>query len=88
MRTVRYRKIPVADAERLVATVWCLLEDHGLATPNLAVEPRGGTVVDLSVTFRCSDEAELVRRGLDLFLSSGPPLERLRLIRPEAYYVN
>ena len=61
MRVVTIERMTVEEAERAIATLWCMLEKHGLPTPKLRVSRVAGAV---QITVECQSEldASLLRR--------------------------
>jgi hypothetical protein len=47
-----------ADAERLLAAVWCVLEEHSLPTPRLDIRP-GNPSIAITLIFRSASERVL-----------------------------
>jgi hypothetical protein len=50
-----------AGAERLIAAVWCVLEEYDLSTPGLAIRP-GNPSIAITLIFRSASERALVER--------------------------
>jgi hypothetical protein len=51
------------EAERFVATSWCVLEEHGLATPIMAVR-QARTSIDVSLSFSSAEDCALVEKRI------------------------
>jgi hypothetical protein len=62
MRIIRMSWSTMAAAEEALATVWCILEQHRIPTPQLTIRRAAG-VLDLSIEFPSQADAELVRRA-------------------------
>jgi hypothetical protein len=57
---MQFTGISKTDAERLLAAIWRVLEEHGLATPRLHVRS-AKTSIDVTLTFQSPAEAALMR---------------------------
>jgi hypothetical protein len=63
MRVVTIERMTMEEAERAIATLWCMLEKHGLPTPKLRVSRVAGAV---QIIVECQSE-------LDASLTQGLP---------------
>jgi hypothetical protein len=62
MRVVAIERPTMAEAEGVIATLWCMLEKYRLPTPKLRVSRVGGAV-RVTVEFRSDLDAQLMRRA-------------------------
>ena len=52
-----------AQAEAILATVWCTLEKHSLTSPRVEARVVNG-LLDIVLTFRSEEHCSLVQEGL------------------------
>ena len=71
MFVIRLSGLSMTSAEDLVARIWCALEEHDIARPILSVESGAGGVLNIGLTFRTKQEAELVTRAVPRLTSGG-----------------
>lgn len=65
MSVIRLEQSSMADAEHAVAQIWCILEEHRVASPQVAVVVNAARKgVELSLTFHAAPDATLVVRAL------------------------
>jgi hypothetical protein len=57
---MQFTGISEADAERLLAAIWCVLEEHDLATPRLHVRSAKKSI-DVTLTFQSPRELALIK---------------------------
>ena len=63
MAAIQLTGLTVAEAEHVVSSVWCILEEDDLASPHLAVKEIGGAM-DLLFVFDAQEDVDLVMRKL------------------------
>jgi len=56
---IELERLSAAEAEHVIAALWCLLEEYGLASPSVAVQSANGSL-NLSFVFASPEEADLV----------------------------
>jgi hypothetical protein len=61
MRVVTIERMTMEEGERAIATLWCMLEKHGVPTPTLRVS-RGAGAVQIIVECQSELDASLLRR--------------------------
>jgi hypothetical protein len=59
--TLQRHGMTAAQAERFLATTWCILEERGLATPQMAVR-QAGALIDISLSFSSAEDCALIER--------------------------
>jgi hypothetical protein len=70
MSIVRQNGLSPDAAEAYLAHVWCLIEEFGIESPSLLVAERAGGLLDLSLVFGVTADAE---RALPVRVASLPP---------------
>jgi hypothetical protein len=60
MRVVTIERMTMEEAERAIATLWCMLEKHGLPTPTLRVSRVAGAV-QVTIEFQSEVDASLTQ---------------------------
>ena len=56
---IELTRLTALEAEHVVASLWCLLEEHGLASPSVAVRAGDG-LLDIRLTFASPREAVFI----------------------------
>ena len=59
--TMERSGMTAAEAERFVATAWCVLEEHELATPVVAAR-QSGVLLDISLSFSTAADCAVVEK--------------------------
>jgi hypothetical protein len=67
--TLQFTALGESDAERLLAAIWRVLEEHGLPTPRLDIRS-GNRSLDITVTFQSAGDCAAIRKGVDFVLHS------------------
>lgn len=62
--TMQRTAMTVADAERFLATNWCILEEHGLESPIIAVR-QAGALIDIFLSFSSAADCALVEKRFE-----------------------
>jgi len=57
--TLELEGLSMAQAERLLAAIWCVLEAHALASPSMEVRSAAG-LIDISLTFGSAEDCSIV----------------------------
>ena len=57
MHTVRLVPIPLSEAERVLAEIWCRLEEHGIEAPCIRVNTGSDGAVSLLLSFERPEAA-------------------------------
>jgi hypothetical protein len=60
MRVVTIERMTMEEAERAIATLWCMLEKHGVPTPTLRVSRVAGAV-QVTIEFQSELDASLTQ---------------------------
>ena len=60
---LQLNRITKAEAEAILATVWCALEKHSLTSPRVEAHLANG-LLDIVMTFRSEEHCALVQEGL------------------------
>jgi hypothetical protein len=60
---MQFNGISASDGERLLAAIWCILEERTLASPLVEVRSAKGTI-DITMTFRSAEDRAAVERDL------------------------
>jgi hypothetical protein len=60
---IQFSGINVSEAERLVASIWRLLEEHSIATPLMDVRSVSASI-DITLRFRSAEDRALVGKEL------------------------
>jgi hypothetical protein len=58
------------DAERLLAGVWRVLEEHGLPTPRLDIRS-AKPLIEITLTFESIEDRALIEKNIKLDLALG-----------------
>lgn len=61
MCVITINRLSMAEAESLIATLWCTLEEYRISSPQLNVR-RLGDSMNLSIEFLSQQDADLVRQ--------------------------
>jgi hypothetical protein len=61
MCAISLRRLAMAEAEELIAAMWCAAEEYDIPSPRLCVR-RVGDAVDLHIEFRSDEDSALMRR--------------------------
>jgi hypothetical protein len=59
--TMKFNGIEVSDAERLLAAIWRVFEEHTIATPLLDVRSANASI-DIRLTFQSAEDLALVEK--------------------------
>jgi hypothetical protein len=70
MPEIRIKLPTIAEAERVLSRIWCLLEQRQVASPTVSMRSHPLDQIEVILTFRSQDLADLVRNKL-LVWSSG-----------------
>jgi hypothetical protein len=73
MSAIRWTGVSAARAENVLAQVWRVLEEHGIASPSIAVDGQDDELLDLCLTFAVPEGAALVQHMLLQPLSPSAP---------------
>jgi hypothetical protein len=63
---LQVREIGEAEAERLLAAIWRVLEAHALGSPMMDVRSPAKGLLDLRLTFRNAEDRALVEANLPM----------------------
>jgi hypothetical protein len=59
-------EISEAEAERLLAAIWCILEAHALGSPMMHIRSSAKGLLDLRLIFRNAEDCALVEANLPM----------------------
>jgi hypothetical protein len=60
---IQFNEIDVSGAERLVASIWRVLEKHSITTPLMDVRS-ASALIDITLRFRSAEDRALVGKEL------------------------
>jgi len=60
---IHFNGIDVSEAERLVASIWRILEEHSITTPLMDVRSASASI-DITLRFRSAEDRALVGKEL------------------------
>jgi hypothetical protein len=61
--TMRFNRIEQSEAERLLAAIWCVLEEHSLASPMVQVRS-AKALIDIALAFQSQGDRAIVEKEL------------------------
>lgn len=71
MSAIRIDQLSAAEAEYVVAQVWCILEKYQIASPSLAVRSQSNDLLGIQFAFKAQADADLVEPELLRTLPTG-----------------
>lgn len=71
MPAIRIKPLSATEAERVLGRVWCVLEQHEIASPKVTVRSHPDGRVEMLLTFTSQDLADLMRNELLAWFRSG-----------------
>ena len=74
MPAIRIRPLSTTEAEHVLARVWCLLEQLQIASPKVTVRTHLDGQLEIMLTFRSQDLADLVQNKLLIWFPGSVPL--------------
>ena len=76
---MEFNRISLSDAERLLAAIWCILEEHDLATPLMRVRSARGAL-DIALTFASAKDHALAMANFADALAEVAPSDMRALV--------